>query len=67
MRQTGLCALKIAYVNYLTVLLFFITGSVEVQSGESISLDITGDLGISSETITWLSFLVRLKESHFVL
>ena len=31
------------------------------------SLDITGDLGISSETITWLSFLVRLKESHFVL
>ena len=31
------------------------------------SLDIIGDLGISSETITWLSFLVRLKESHFVL
>ena len=40
------------------------TGSVEVQSGVSISFDITGELGISSGAISWLSFLVRLKESH---
>ena len=39
------------------------TGSVEVQSGVSISFDITGDLEIYSETISWLSFLVRLKGS----
>ena len=35
-----------------------------MQSRLSISFDITGDLGISSETISWLSFLERLKESH---
>ena len=40
------------------------TGSVEVQSGVSISFDIYGDWRIYSETISWLSFLVRLKGSH---
>ena len=40
------------------------TGSVEVQSGVSISFDIAGDLGIFSGAISWLFFLVRLKESH---
>ena len=43
---------------------FSMTGSVEVQSEVSISFDITGELGISSGAISWLSFLVRLKESH---
>ena len=43
---------------------FSMTCSVEVQSGVSISFDITGELGISSGAISWLSFLVRLKESH---
>ena len=43
---------------------FTITGSVEVQPGVSVSSDFTGNLGISSETILWLSFLERLKESH---
>ena len=43
---------------------FSITGSVEVQWGMSISFGIIEDLRISSETISWLSFSFRLKESH---
>ena len=35
-----------------------------MQSGISISSDITGNLGISLVTISWLSFLFRLKESY---